>query len=455
MMHSLRWRLLLLIITVLAIAGGLAATLAAHAINSRFRDYFEEQQAASLERREHVESILPQVLAAYYAQNLSWDEVDKLLEDFGELIEEGIVLSNADGQVVLDSAYLRAGTHPGTTTQGYTIPISISDRVVGEVRVIPIPHPVDSVREQAVIASVNRSLLWAILAATAIAVALTLVVSRHILHPVEALTEAARKMEQGDLRQRVEVQSVREISELAHAFNAMADSRTRIDQLRRNMVSDVAHELRTPLSNIRGYLEGVLDGVIDPTPDLMASLFEEAMLLNHLVDDLQELALVEAGQLKMSRQAVDLSELIDKVTQIAWHPQQNSNVALRVLLPDSLPTVQVDAERIGQVLRNLISNALTHTPPGGEVRVAAACTGEQVTVTVANTGAGIAREHLPYVFERFYRVDGSRTRSTGGSGLGLAIVKQLVEAHGGHVGVESEPGRWTHFRFTLPVPQGG
>lgn len=454
-MHSLRWRLLLLIVTVLAIAGGLAATLAAHAINTRFRDYFEEQQLASLERREHVESILPQVLAAYYAQNLSWNEVDKLLEDFGELIEESIVLSNADGQVVLDSAYLRAGTHPGTNAQGYTIPISISDEVVGEVRVIPVPRPIDSVREQAVIASVNRSLLWAILSATGIAVALTLLVSRHILHPIEALTQAARKMEQGDLRQRVEVQSVREIRDLAQAFNAMADSRTRIDQLRRNMVSDVAHELRTPLSNVRGYLEGVLDGVVEPTPELMTSLHEEAMLLNHLVDDLQELALAEAGQLKMSRQPVELTELIDKVTQIAWHPQQNSNISLSVLVPDSLPPVQIDAERIGQVLRNLISNALTYTPPGGEVRVAAACNGSEVIVSVGNTGAGIAREHLPYVFERFYRADSSRTRSTGGSGLGLAIVKQLVDAHGGQVGVESEPGRWTHFTFTLPVMQVG
>jgi len=286
-----------------------------------------------------------------------------------------------------------------------------------------------------------------------IAILLTLALSRGILRRVAALTTAVQKMEHGDLKQRVDNGAQDEIGKLAHAFNAMADSLARIEQLRRNMVSDVAHELRTPLSNIRGYLEALQDGVVQPTRATIDSLFEEAMLLNRLVDDLQELAIADAGQLRLARQAVSVGEIVDKAMQALQVRAHDHSVRLQTQIAPHLPCVHVDAERIGQVLRNLVGNAVEYTPPGGDVTVQAKQTDDHVQISVYNNGAGIAPEHLPYLFERFYRVDSSRTRATGGSGLGLAIVKQLVEAHGGRVWAESTAGRDATFSFTLPVEQ--
>jgi signal transduction histidine kinase len=285
------------------------------------------------------------------------------------------------------------------------------------------------------------------------AVLLTLALSRRILGPVEALTLAARKMEKGDLSQRVEVRSKDEIGELIHAFNAMADGLARLEQLRRSMVTDVAHELRTPLSNIRGYLEALREDMMRPTPELIDSLYEETMLLSRLVDNLQELALAEAGQLKLERQPVALMEIVDKVVNVLQPQATDKGLTIRVDLPADLPPAYADPKRVGQILRNLLANAMSYTPPGGEITVAARAVGSEVEVSVQDTGIGIAPEHLPHVFERFYRADKSRARTTGGAGLGLAIVRQLVEAHGGRVGVESAMGKGTTFTFTLPMAE--
>jgi signal transduction histidine kinase len=218
------------------------------------------------------------------------------------------------------------------------------------------------------------------------------------------------------------------------------------------MVSDVAHELRTPLSNIRGYLEALQDNVIQPTPEAIDSLYEEALLLHRLVNDLQELAIAEAGQLKLARQPVAISDSVDKAVQVV-QGRVNGSHTIHTEIDASLPLANVDSERIGQVLRNLLNNAVEYTPPGGNIRVGARQVQGQIQVNVYNEGGGIASVHLRNVFERFYRVDDSRTRETGGSGLGLAIVKQLVEAHGGRVWVESKPGHHVNFVFTLPLDQ--
>jgi signal transduction histidine kinase len=342
------------------------------------------------------------------------------------------------------------------------------------------------------ISTVNRSLLLAAGAAGLVALLLTAVLSRRILGPVEALTVAARKMEKGDLSQRVTVRSQDEIGELARAFNAMADGLARIEQLRRHMVTDVAHELRTPLTNIRGYLEALRDGVARPDTALIDSLHEEALLLNHLVDDLQDLALAEAGQLRLARRPVALAPLVDAAVSALRPALADKDMAITVDMPADLPCADADAARVGQVLRNLLNNAITHTPAGGSIGVEATTddrppTTEErglkiedsnggaaemlssilyplssepssiigrrssVVVRVRDSGPGIAPEHLPHLFERFYRADPARARATGGAGLGLTIVKQLVEAHGGHVWAESAPGQGATFVFTLPV----
>ncbi|MFB0545796.1 MAG: sensor histidine kinase, partial [Anaerolineae bacterium] len=205
----------------------------------------------------------------------------------------------------------------------------------------------------------------------------------------------------------------------------------------------------------------------EPERRIIDSLYEEAMLLSHLVDDLQDLALAEAGQLRLERRPVVVADVVDRAVEAVRPRAEAKEMALQVDLPADLPLVDVDPQRVGQVLRNLLDNALTHTPPGGEIAIAAhaACpeprgalslskgrrSGQWVEVSVRDTGVGIDAEHLPYIFERFYRANKSRSRATGGTGLGLAITRQLIEAHGGRIEVESEIGQGMQFTFTLPV----
>jgi signal transduction histidine kinase len=298
---------------------------------------------------------------------------------------------------------------------------------------------------------IRRALLLAALAAGSAGLLLSFALARRILRPVEALTAAARRMEAGDLSQRVAVRGRDEIAGLARAFNAMADRRAAAERLRRDLVSDVAHELRSPLTNLRGQLEALQDGLLEPSPEVLASLDEEARFLERLVDDLQDLALAEAGQLELERGPVDLAAEADRAVKALRPRLEEKDLRVEVDVPAGLPAADADARRVAQILRNLLGNAVTHTPPGGRIRLSAAAAAGEVRVTVDDTGPGIPAEHLPYLFERFYRTDASRTRATGGAGLGLAIVKQLAAAHGGRVWVESEAGRGAAFGFSLPA----
>jgi len=296
-----------------------------------------------------------------------------------------------------------------------------------------------------------RFLLWGGLAAIGIAAALTFFISQRLLSPVRALTTAARKLGKGDLSQRVEYGGKGEMGELALTFNSMAGDLERAEKLRRDLVADTAHELRTPLSNIRGYLEAVRDGLVKPDAATIDSLHEEATLLSRLVDDLQELALAEAHELKLVRQPEDIGGVIAQAVSSMQADAALKGVNLKAELPAGLPQCDVDAQRIGQVLRNLLANAVTHTPAGGSITVSAALAGEQVEVSVSDTGEGIPLEEQANIFERFYCADKSRSRRTGGSGLGLTIARRLVEAHGGCIRVQSEPGKGSRFTFTVLI----
>jgi two-component system sensor histidine kinase BaeS len=324
----------------------------------------------------------------------------------------------------------------------------LGGRPVGAIILRPPENPENGNRESSFLSSVNRSLLVSVAVTGSAAVLLALGLSRRILRPVEALTQAARAVGAGDLSRRVGVTTDDEIGELAQAFNSMAESLARLEQPRRNLVTDVAHELRTPLSNVRAYLEGMCDGVIEPSPEAIASIYEEALLLSKLVDDLQELSLAEAGAMKLHRRPLALLETVTKALAAA------KGISLATDLPPDLPLVDADPDRVGQVLRNLLSNAVAHTATGGHVLVRARPSGAEVQVTVQDDGEGIPEKHLPHIFDRFYRADDSRARTTGGSGLGLAIAQQLVQAHGGRIWAESTEGEGSLFHFTLPIAPG-
>jgi len=286
----------------------------------------------------------------------------------------------------------------------------------------------------------------------AVAAAVTVVAGRRLVRPVRALTRAAERMQAGDHGARVPVKGRDEVGGLAHAFNAMADSLEAGAEQRRAMVSDVAHELRSPLANIQGYLEAAQDGVVPLDDALVASLLDDATTLRRLVDDLQVLALADAGRLTMHRQPVDAAELVRAVVAAQRGAAAAAQVRLEADAAQPVP-VAGDPDRLRQVLVNLVDNALRYTPPGGRVTVTAAVAGGTAVLIVRDTGVGIAPDHLPHVFDRFYRCDASRSRATGGSGLGLAIVRQLVAAHGGTVTAASEPGRGS--TFTIHLPLGG
>lgn len=445
MLHSLRFRVLVALVLVVAVAVGIVAFLASRTTTGEFRRYVEHWGMMRDRRFEMF-------LAGHYMQNRSWSGVQPLVEQMGQITGERVVLADREGQIVADSAEKLVGQ---TVAQDWAEPMAlIVDRgmPVGTVYTNPL-GPANDPQRAAFLASIKRAVLLAAVVAGLAAVLLTVGLSRRILGPVETLTAAAQRMEKGDLSQRVEVQSKDEIGELAQAFNAMADGLARLEELRRNMVSDVAHELRTPLSNIRGYLEALRDGVVKPKREIIDSLYEETMLLNRLVDDLQELSLAEARQLKLGRRPVALVDVVNRAMEAARPRAAAKGIALQVDLSEGLPLVNIDPQRIGQVLGNLLSNALAHTPSSGEVVVGARAKESEVEISVSDTGEGIPAEDLPYIFERFYRVDKSRSRATGGTGLGLSIAKQLVEAHGGRISVKSEVGKGTKLTFTLPVAE--
>lgn len=262
-------------------------------------------------------------------------------------------------------------------------------------------------------------------------------------------------MEGGDLTRRVRAQGGDELAELARAFNSMADTLADTEELRRNLVSDVAHELRTPLASICCQLEAIQDGLAELNREAINSIHEEAMQLNRLVEDLQDLALAEAGQFTLSLQGVSVREQAEQAARSMSQLACERGVAIEVRVPRGLSPVTADPVRLRQILTNLLQNAATHTPAGGKATISAEASDSWVEVRIRDTGVGIAPEHLPHIFDRFYRTDRSRSRATGGSGLGLAIVKHLVELHGGRVWVESLVGEGTVIGFTLPVSNKG
>jgi signal transduction histidine kinase len=539
MINSLRVRLLLALIAVVVVAVGTVALLASRVTASELQRYVE----LDIRRNSNVID----ALLAYYNQNHGAGDPSAMAQQMQAIVGERVVLTDSAGNVIGDSEQELVGQRLGCESLvsavivtagrspcvmparaaleaaplrglgGQMLAEGPSERTVDSILFFGVPPAnifeyrdsqrglFDSAAPLAgpgitilrargpgfdpiaagFISTVNRSLLLSVALAGLAALLLTIAFSRRILGPIEALTAAARALEKGDLGQRVHVYSKDEIGALAHAFNAMAEGLARQEQLRRHLVNDVAHELRTPLTNIRGYLEALRDGVATSSPALIDSLHDEALLLNRLVDDLQDLALAEAGQLRLARRPVALAGIVEQAVQALRPALSDKALAIGLHLPADLPCIDADAERIGQVLRNLLNNAITHTPPGGRITLSAtaedggwrmedgkASVGDPpssifpppsskhlpaagyhpfVFVTVRDSGPGIAAEHLPLIFERFFRADPSRARSTGGAGLGLTIVKQLVEAHGGRVWATSAPGQGAAFTFSLPA----
>ena len=280
-------------------------------------------------------------------------------------------------------------------------------------------------------------------------------VSRRILAPVREIMTASREMVSGRYSRRVGIVGTDELSALAHNFNTMAASLEHTEERRQQLIADMAHELRTPLTTIKSYMEGLQDGVVPAEPGTYELVNREATRLARLVQDLEELSMAEAQQLNLRLISVRAGDLVEATVSRIRPQYQEKGVQMETSVIEPLPSIFVDEDRIIQVILNLLGNALQHTPTGGRVRVEVSCNREELHLAVTDTGEGIAAEHLPHVFDRFYRSDRSRSRLSGGSGLGLTIARHIVESHGGRIWAESNGvGKGSRFSFALPVPKG-
>lgn len=304
-----------------------------------------------------------------------------------------------------------------------------------------------------------RTVWWQLLLAGAIAAVIALALARFLARgmtqPLRDMAEAAGSMARGDYRQRVDVLSRDEVGQLAQAFNRMSGEMEGVERLRHDLVANVSHELKTPISALRARLENLLDGVEKPSPEVLAVMLNQSERLSRLVDQLLDLSQLESGAVPLSREPVRLAPLVRRVAGDVSASRPDRAVEVRSEVPGDLPLVDADPERLHQVLFNLLDNAYRFTPAGGVVTVRAAREDGALRVSVEDTGPGIPAEHLPLVFERFYRADPSRSREDGGTGIGLAIVRSVVEAHGGRISVESAVGKGATFSFVLPVSNGG
>lgn len=306
--------------------------------------------------------------------------------------------------------------------------------------------------------AVNEALTIAAFAAVISAIVVSIFVSRQVVTPVQEMMVASRYIAAGHYDERVHIpgdpskDELDELSQLAVSFNQMAAKLEQVESMRIQLIGDVSHELRTPLTAIKGSMEGLMDGVLPENDETYIGIYREADRLQRLVNDLQELSRVEAGAYELEFSAVDLVEVISAVVMRLDLQFKEKGVMLEVDVANDLPPIQADEDRIGQVLLNLVGNALQYTPSGGRVIVSAALNNKEINISVSDNGIGISPEHIENIFTRFYRVDKSRSRAGGGSGIGLTIAKYLVEAHGGRIWVESAGSdQGSTFTFSLPI----
>ena len=412
-------------------------------------------------------------LADYYESTGGWQNVDKFVSRISLQSEREIVVMDSAGRIIADSRKwsgkrFRPGDRNRALPLEFFTPISAGDVRVGSVAIaalrrghvvplLPGSHVHAPDEEEPSLAefaeTVRRTLTVVGLGAGAAGVLLVLLFSRRVLRSIGNLTSAARRLGGGDLSSRVPVQGSDEIAELGHAFNNMADALEDSERQRRAMVSDVAHELRTPLANIQGHIEAMQDGLMQPNAENLDTVHQQTLHLNHLISDLRLLAETEARELSLSIAPTAIGEIVNDAVGSFRPYADSASIRISTEIAEGLPAVSVDRLRIQQVLGNLLNNAIRHTPPGGAVTVAVGHHDGGVRVQVADTGSGIPPDALPHVFDRLYRADPSRDRATGGSGLGLTIARQLVEAHSGTIWVESERGQGSRFGFDLPTAE--
>ena len=465
MKHSLRTRLVLSFLAIIAATAGLVVLLANRITASRFTYLVSHVGQMQAHR-------LAPLFADHYAQTQGWDGVETLLQiGFGprgmrgpmggqgtrhmmmstiEPGDERLLVIDADGRLVFDSGGSSDAIQLSASDLDKGAPILVGDRQVGTLVVASGLGTLTS-GQAGFLKQVNLLMLAAAIAAGLAVLVVGSFQAKRIVAPLHALAAAARRIAGGDLSQRVSITSKDELGDVAMAFNTMASGLEQQHELRRRAMTDIAHELRTPLSVLQIDLESIEDGLTDPTPEVIAGLKQEVALLNSLVGDLRTLSLAESGELRLDIQPVEVRELVENAVARMRSAAQEKKIVLSTDLPDRHLLVAGDTQRLTQVLLNLLSNALRHTPFEGRITVTVTQVAGKAQVSVQDDGEGIPADDLSLVFERFYRTDRARGRDTGGSGLGLTIARSLVEAHGGRIWAQSQEGAGSTFTFSVPT----
>ncbi len=448
-MRSLSYKLILAFLIVSLSGTALLAVLAGRLTVSEFGDFIIDQ------RRDD----LAQTLGEEYQQQGSWMNIEGRppfagrppggMRDFGP--GGRFTLVDADGHVVLPGGGHAHGKKIPQPELANGTPILVEGQVVGTLLGSAGPLRFTNPAGLEFVGRVNRTLILSALGATAVALLLGVTLARTLTRPLRELTAATRAVAAGDLSRRVQVPSRDELGDLASAFNQMTIELTHARNLRQQMTADIAHELRTPISVILGHVDALDEGVLPPTEETFRILREETTRLERLVDDLRTLSQADAGELSLLPRRVAPEALVRRAAAAHEPLARSKQITLRLEVDPEAPQIMVDPDRLAQVLDNLLANALRHTPERGEIALLAVGTPEGVEILIQDTGPGIPEEDLDRVFDRFYRPETSRSRSSGGSGLGLAIAKSIVQAHGGDIRAERAPSGGTAIVVRLPA----
>ena len=471
-MRSLAWKLAGALLLVAVISVGLTAFLVSQSTSNEFRQYLSNCDMA------YVQSIEKELVHGYNKDN-SWANARLMLNSQLQSANDRLVLADENGIVVGDTADDWLGKSIKDIGLINPMPITISGKVKGNLFLMYFGSLADkgsrmmnracmvsdntialSQTEQDFLNRVNNYLWLVGFMAFAVAVFLGILLTRQILLPVRALKKGAREVASGKLNYQVKTNSKDELGELAQTFNSMASSLSKIEQSRQRLTADIAHELRTPLTVIEGTVDAMLDGVYKPDKEHLVSIKEQTAQLTRLINDLREISLAESGQLKLDLAPTNIVDLVRrKLTQFELKALEKE-IQLKLNFSGNIPEIKVDVVRIEQVIANLLTNAIRHTPKSGLITVsletATAETSKNLDkpsliISIADNGEGIPAEHLEHIFDRFYRVESSRTKNNGETGLGLAIVKQMIEAHDGKVWAVSTPGKGSTFFVALPL----